>query len=132
MTKKAKRARKRPARAKRRSSIGLKRAYDPPGADDGLRILVDRLWPRGLKKTKLKADAWPKHLAPSTELRRWYQHDPERYAEFRRRYLAELKDNGESLDELRALLRGHKVTLLTATRELELSHARVLREVLGG
>jgi uncharacterized protein YeaO (DUF488 family) len=136
MSKKAKRARaptrkaKRPAKAKTEASIEIKRAYDAPSENDGLRILVDRVWPRGMKKTKLKIDLWPKHLAPSTELRKWYQHDPERFNEFRRRYLAELKENGESLAELRAALRGHKVTLLTATRELDLSQARVLREVL--
>lgn len=117
-------------RKKTAALIQIKRAYDEPSADDGLRILVDRVWPRGLAKIKLKLDAWPKHLAPSTELRRWYQHDPERFAEFRRRYLAELKDKGESLSELRAALRGQTVTLLTATRDLDLSHAKVLREAM--
>ncbi len=125
--------RPRPSRKKTSSaSIRIKRAYDEPSADDGMRILVDRLWPRGLAKTKLKIDAWPKHLAPSTALRRWYQHDPERFAEFRRRYLAELKANTEDLAELRASLRGRRVTLITATRELELSHAEVLRDLLSG
>ncbi len=125
--------RPRPSRKKTSSaSIRIKRAYDEPSADDGMRILVDRLWLRGLVKTKLKIDAWPKHLAPSTALRRWYQHDPERFAEFRRRYLAELKANTEDLAELRASLRGRRVTLITATRELELSHAEVLRDLLSG
>jgi uncharacterized protein YeaO (DUF488 family) len=113
------------------ASIRIKRAYDPPAADDGLRILVDRLWPRGLAKSKLKLDAWPKHLSPSNDLRKWYQHDPEKFAEFRKRYLAELKAEGEGLDALRASLKGQTVTLLTATKELDLSHATVLRDLLG-
>jgi uncharacterized protein YeaO (DUF488 family) len=113
------------------SLIRIKRAYDPPSADDGLRILIDRLWPRGLTKSKLKLDAWPKQLSPSNELRKWYQHDPEKFAEFRKRYLAELKAQGEGLDELRAAVKGQTVTLLTATKELDLSHAMVLRDLLG-
>jgi uncharacterized protein YeaO (DUF488 family) len=113
------------------ASIRIKRAYEPPAADDGLRILIDRLWPRGLAKSQLRLDAWPKHLSPSNGLRKWYQHDPEKFAEFRRRYLAELKAQGEGLDELRAAVKGRTVTLLTATKELDLSHATVLRELLG-
>ena len=127
-------SKKRAAKTKSRkasASIRIKRAYDPPGADDGLRILVDRLWPRGLAKSKLKLDAWPKHLSPSNGLRKWYQHDPEKFAEFRKRYLAELKAEGEGLDELRASVKGQTVTLLTATKELDLSHATVLRDLLG-
>jgi uncharacterized protein YeaO (DUF488 family) len=115
-----------------RTLIELKRAYDETSPGDGLRILVDRLWPRGLSKTKLKVDAWPKHLSPSTELRRWYHGDGGTFAEFRRRYLAELKAQGESLDELRALLRGRKVTLITGAREPATSHAKVLRDALMG
>src|SRR6185436_14372712 len=106
------------------------RAYDAPSSDDGLRILIDRLWPRGLAKSKLKLDAWPKHLSPSNALRKWYQHDPEKFAEFRKRYVVELKAQGEGLDELRAAVKGRTVTLLTATKELDLSHATVLRELL--
>jgi uncharacterized protein YeaO (DUF488 family) len=113
------------------ASIRIKRVYDAPGTDDGLRILIDRLWPRGLAKSKLKLDAWPKHLSPSNELRKWYQHDPEKFAEFRKRYVAELKAQGEGLDELRAAVKGQTVTLLTATREIDLSHATVLRDLLG-
>ncbi|TMJ02909.1 MAG: DUF488 family protein [Alphaproteobacteria bacterium] len=114
-----------------RTTIRLKRAYDAPGNDDGLRILIDRLWPRGIAKSKLKLDAWVKHLSPSHELRKWYRHDPEKFAEFRRRYVAELKAQGGGLDELRAAVRGQTVTLLTATKELDLSHAIVLRDLLG-
>ena len=120
--------RKRQATA--RTAIEIKRAYDGPSSDDGLRILVDRLWPRGLSKTELKIDCWPKHITPSTELRRWYHGGGGSFPEFRRRYLQELKAQGEGLDELRALVRGRKVTLVTASRELESSHAKVLQDVL--
>ncbi len=119
------------AARKTSGSIRIKRAYDPPGTDDGLRILVDRLWPRGLAKSKLKLDSWPKHLSPSNALRKWYRHDPEKFAEFRKRYVAELKAQGEGLDELRSAVKGQTVTLLTATKELDLSHATVLRDLLG-
>jgi uncharacterized protein YeaO (DUF488 family) len=118
-------------KARRASTlIRIKRAYDPPGAEDGLRILIDRLWPRGLAKSKLKLDAWPKHLSPSSDLRKWYRHDPEKFAEFRKRYVAELKAEGKGLDELRAAVKDQTVTLLTATKELDLSHATVLRDLL--
>lgn len=118
---------------RRRSwTIGIKRAYDEPARDDGLRILIDRLWPRGVSKVALKLDAWPRALSPSTALRKWYGHDPELFAEFRRRYRDELAGQKEELAALRAMIKGRKATLLTATRELELSHAVVLRELLEG
>lgn len=113
-----------------RTLIRIKRAYDAPASDDGLRVLIDRLWPRGIAKSKLKLDAWVKHLSPSNELRKWYRHDPEKFPEFRKRYLAELKAQGEGLAELRAAVKGRTVTLLTATKELDLSHATVLRDLL--
>lgn len=119
---------RKPARTK--SSIQVKRTYDDWSADDGLRILIDRLWPRGLSKSTLKLDNWVRHLSPSNELRKWYQHDPAKFAEFRKRYLAELEEQGEGIAELRAAVNGRKVTLLTATKELDLSHATVLRELL--
>ena len=114
------------------ADIRIKRAYDAPEAGDGLRILIDRLWPRGMPKAKLKLDAWAKHLSPSNALRKWYQHDPEKFAEFRKRYEAELKAEGEGLADLRAAVKGRTVTLLTATKERELSHATVLRDLLLG
>jgi uncharacterized protein YeaO (DUF488 family) len=121
----------RPPRGRRQSSsIGIKRVYDDPARDEGLRILIDRLWPRGLSKAELKLDAWPRALSPSNELRKWYGHDPKLFAEFRRRYRKELAGQKEELATLRATIKGRKATLLTATRELELSHAVVLREVL--
>jgi len=122
---------KKPAKRRRaKTDIRVKRAYDPPGSDDGLRILIDRLWPRGLTKSALKLDAWVKHLSPSNALRKWYGHDPEKFAEFRRRYVDELKSQGEALGELRETVRGRTITLLTATKEIDLSHATVLRELL--
>ena len=114
------------------TDIRIKRAYDPPETGDGLGILIDRLWPRGMPKAKLKLDSWAKHLSPSNALRKWYQHDPEKFAEFRQRYAAELKAQGEGLAELRAAVKGRAVTLLTATKERELSHATVLRDLLLG
>jgi uncharacterized protein YeaO (DUF488 family) len=130
MAKKAARKKKSAKRARAKTDIRVKRAYEPPSSDDGLRILIDRLWPRGLTKNALKLDAWVKHLSPSNELRKWYQHDPEKFAEFRRRYVAELKSESGALDELREMVRGRRITLLTATKELDLSHATVLRELL--
>jgi uncharacterized protein YeaO (DUF488 family) len=130
MAKKATKKAKKAAPKRAAAAIRIKRAYDPPEPDDGLRILIDRLWPRGMPKAKLKLDSWVKHLSPSNALRKWYQHDPEKFAEFRKRYVAELKAEGEGLAELRAAVKGRTVTLLTATKELELSHATVLRELL--
>jgi uncharacterized protein YeaO (DUF488 family) len=112
------------------SQIAVKRVYDPPDSSDGLRILIDRLWPRGLSKAELKLDAWPKELSPSNELRKWYGHDPKLYAEFGRRYRSELAAHKDDLAALRAMIKGRPATLLTATRELDLSHASVLRELL--
>lgn len=113
-------------------AIAIKRAYDVLGPHDGLRILVDRLWPRGVSKSTLKLDAWPRDLTPSTELRKWYGHDPERFAEFRKRYNAELAEHKGELAALRATLKGKIATLLTATRDLDISHAVVLRDKLQG
>jgi uncharacterized protein YeaO (DUF488 family) len=119
------------ARPRRQStSIKIKRVYEPAAKDDGVRILIDRLWPRGLSKETLAHDAWPRDIAPSNELRKWYGHDPKRAVEFRRRYLAELEAHRDELTALRAKLKGRTATLLTATREIELSHATVLRELL--
>ena len=121
----------RPSRPKRRAaSIAIKRAYDKPSAKDGVRILIDRLWPRGLSKTKLKIDAWPRELTPSTDLRKWYGHEPARFAEFRRRYRAELAEHAKELDAVRTMVKGRSATLITATREVDLSHAAVMRGIL--
>ena len=129
MSKKPTHARRK-GRKPRSASIANKRAYDAPSAQDGLRILIDRLWPRGVAKAKLKLDAWPRDLAPSTALRKWYRHEPARFAEFRRRYTGELAKHKDQLAALRAMVKGHTATLITATREIDLSHAAVLRQLL--
>ena len=125
-------AKSKPAARRRKLSprIAIKRVYDPPEAGDGVRILIDRLWPRGLSKASLKYDAWPRVLSPSNELRKWYGHAPEKFAEFRRRYRQELAEHSAELAALAAMIKGRTATLITATRELELSHATVLRELL--
>ncbi|HEX4040807.1 MAG TPA: DUF488 family protein [Xanthobacteraceae bacterium] len=110
--------------------VVIKRAYQKPGPADGIRILVDRLWPRGVLKTKLAVDLWPRDLAPTTELRKWYGHEPQRFAEFRGRYRRELAEHAERLAALRELIAGRTATLVTATREIDRSHATVLREML--
>jgi len=112
--------------------IRIRRVYEEPSPADGTRVLVDRLWPRGLRKDAAALDDWAKDVAPSTELRTWYGHDPARFDEFRRRYLDELSHSGQraALGRLRALASGGPVTLLTATRDLEHSQAAVLAQVL--
>jgi uncharacterized protein YeaO (DUF488 family) len=113
-----------------RSNVRLKRAYLPPSPEDGIRVLVDRIWPRGLAKSQAAIDRWLKDLAPSTELRRWFGHDPSRWDEFRRRYEAELAHHAELLDELRALSRQQPVTLVFAARDELHNQAVVLRDIL--
>lgn len=110
--------------------ILVKRIYEPPARGDGLRILVDRIWPRGISKEKAALDFWAKDVAPSTGLRKWFHHDPERWAEFRMRYLTELKENREELDELRAKIAGQRTTLLYASANIIQNHAHVLKDVL--
>jgi uncharacterized protein YeaO (DUF488 family) len=110
--------------------IRIKRAYEEPSRSDGLRVLVDRLWPRGLKKEDAAIDQWRKELAPSDGLRRWFGHDPERWQEFRRRYLAELEDHEDELVELAGEARNARVTLVFGARDAERNNAVVLRERL--
>lgn len=116
----------------RRHEIRLGRVYDPPSVEDGSRILVDRVWPRGLSKERAHLDEWCKFVAPSTELRKWYGHDPERFTEFTRRYRDELVDaeRAEALQHLRELSERTTVTLLTATTRIEISQAAVLSVLL--
>ena len=99
------------------ATIRLKRAYEEPSEDDGTRILVERLWPRGLSKERAAIDLWPKEVAPSTELRKWYGHDPDKWEEFRRRYRAELDTKGEVLDDLERRLREGPVTFVYAAKD---------------
>ena len=107
----------------------IKRIYELPQPSDGTRVLVDRLWPRGIKKTDAHLDCWMKEVAPSTELRRWFGHLPARFDEFRRRYEEELRGNPK-IGELRKLGGRKRVTLLYAAHDPEVNHALVLRSVL--
>lgn len=109
----------------------IKRVYEPASAVDGTRVLVDRLWPRGLKKDDAHLSSWLKDIAPSPPLRLWFAHQPERFTEFRRRYTAELRKN-PVLPGLRKLGRGQQVTLLYGARDPEINHATVLLSILRG
>jgi uncharacterized protein YeaO (DUF488 family) len=109
----------------------IKRAYEPAVRSDGMRILVDRLWPRGVRKTTLRLDRWMKEVAPTPQLRQWFGHKPARFAEFGRCYRAELASN-PAVAELRKLGRGKTVTLIYAARDPAVNHALVLQSVLQG
>jgi len=111
-------------------TIKLKRAYEAPSSDDGVRILVERLWPRGRTKSDAAVDHWMKEIAPTPDLRTWFKHRPDRWAEFRSRYEAELAANGASVEELRSLCAGRMVTFIFAAKDLERNSAWVLREFL--
>ena len=114
------------------SDIRVRRVYEAPSPQDGARVLVDRIWPRGLRKDAARLDEWAKDVAPSTELRKWYGHDPAKFDEFRRRYTEELSGSAQrkELGKLRALAAAGPVTLLTATRDVEISQAAVLAQIL--
>lgn len=112
--------------------IRLKRAYEAPGRQDGTRVLVDRLWPRGVKKVDAEIDHWLRDLAPSTELRKWYGHDPKRWPEFRRRYFLELKANPKPVRQLRELAGEGRVTLVFSSREERYNNAVALKAFLEG
>lgn len=116
----------------KKPEVRMRRIYDEPTSMDGTRVLVDRVWPRGLSKDEARIDEWCKQVAPSTKLRKWYAHDPERFAEFTRRYVAELEDpeRAEGLATLRRLARDRTLTLLTATKDIEISQAAVLADVI--
>jgi uncharacterized protein YeaO (DUF488 family) len=114
------------------ADVRVRRVYDEPSPEDGARVLVDRVWPRGLRKDAARLDEWAKDVAPSTDLRTWYQHDPAKFTEFRRRYAAELAEPGprDALTRLRSEAASGRLTLLTATKELDLSQAAVLADLL--
>lgn len=116
------------------SAIRVKRIYEDPSADDGARILVDRLWPRGVSKERADLTEWLKDVAPSTDLRKWYGHDPAKFDEFSRRYRDELDDDehAEAFATLRDFARKGTLTLLTASKDVEISEAVVLEHVLTG
>jgi len=111
-------------------SVRLKRAYEPAASSDGYRVLVDRLWPRGVRREEARLDEWAKELAPSAALRRWFAHDPARFGEFRRRYTAELAAQEEKLGELRRRARNGTLTLVYGARDQEHNDAVVLAEIL--
>ena len=113
-------------------NVKLKRAYDLPSRSDGKRVLIDRLWPRGVKKTEAKIDEWMKDIAPSTKLRKWFGHEPARWPEFRRRYEAEVRDHPEQLERLRMLAREGPLTLVFSAHDEDHNDAVVLRELILG
>ena len=112
--------------------VKLKRAYEPSSPDDGTRVLVDRLWPRGVRKDDAAVDLWLKELAPSTELRKWFGHDPVRWQEFRERYAAEVRQHPELVDQLRDLARKGPVTLVYSAHDEAHNDAVVLRSLVLG
>lgn len=117
------------ARVSAKNRIRVARVYDEVGPDEGQRVLVDRVWPRGVRKDDPRVGIWCKDIAPSKDLREWYQHDSDRFDEFASRYKSELRDSS-ALDELRKLAKRGPVTLVTATRELDISQAAVLAQLL--
>ena len=112
------------------SMVRTKRVYEPPDANDGFRVLIDRLWPRGLSHDKARVDLWLKEIAPSAELRKWFGHEPERWSEFKRRYFEELDRNTELVAELRSQLGKRAATLLYAAKDPDYNNAVCLAEYL--
>lgn len=110
--------------------LKIKRVYDAPSSDDGVRILVDRLWPRGLKKEDAQLDFWDKDIAPSNELREWFGHKPERFDEFSKKYMQELKAHEDRLKEIKDMLKTKNVTLVYAAKDTNDNHAVVLKKVI--
>ena len=111
-------------------SISIKRVYDDKSKSDGYRVFIDRLWPRGVKKEDAHFDEWLKDLAPSTELRKWFDHDAERFDEFKKRYKKELDEHKEELNKLRNKAKSEKIILLFAAKDTEMNNAVVVKEVL--
>jgi uncharacterized protein YeaO (DUF488 family) len=111
-------------------AVAVKRVYDPPSANDGLRVLIDRLWPRGLSKSAARIDIWARELSPSNELRKWYGHEAVKWPEFKRRYRAELNAQADALKALASEGRRRKVTLLFGSKEPRLNNAYALKEFL--
>ena len=113
-------------------SVKSKRVYDAAEAGDGYRVLIDRMWPRGVSRQRAQLDEWARELAPSSELRKWFNHEPERFDEFRSRYREELRERRPQVEELRGRARDGPVTLLYAARDREHNDAVVLEELLSG
>ena len=116
----------------RADNVKLKRAYEPPAQDDGTRVLIDRLWPRGVKKVDAALDHWAKDFAPSTALSKWFGHDPARWPKFRLRYAEEVRQHGEQLRQLRALARTNPITLVYSAHDEVHNGAVALRDFLLG
>ena len=112
--------------------IKVKRIYEPSSPGDGKRILIDRLWPRGMKKEEAHIDEWLKEISPSNELRKWYSHDPVKWPEFKRRYRAEISEETELLKRIKNEGKKGTVTLLFSSKELELNNAVALKEIVEG
>ncbi len=110
--------------------VEIKRVYEPPTPGDGKRVLVDRLWPRGLSKASARIDYWAKEVSPSSELRKWYKHDPDKWGEFKRRYFAELSSVPDAVEALLDSALSGKITLLYSSKERQLNNAVALREYL--
>lgn len=123
---------KRPPSKIKAADVRLKRAYQPPAAEDGTRVLIDRLWPRGVAKADAALDLWLKEIAPSTELRQWFGHDSAGWAEFRERYAQELREHPELVEQLRTLARKGPVTLVYAAHDEQHNDAVVLRAIVLG
>lgn len=113
-----------------KTGFHTKRIYDPPAPDDGCRVLVDRIWPRGTAKKDARIDAWMKEIAPSTALRKWFGHDPGKWDAFRKRYAAELEDKGDLVKKLRDLASGGRVCLLFAAKDEDHNNAVALKAYL--
>ncbi len=111
--------------------IKIKRVYDRPSPNDGKRLLIDRLWPRGLRKEGARIDKWMKEIAPSNELRKWFNHDPDKWAEFKRRFFTELEERQEMVNEIVNLARKGTVTLLFGSKEERFNNAVALKEYIG-
>lgn len=111
-------------------AIKIKRIYEDPSDDDSYRILVDRVWPRGVSKEDAKLDDWKKEIAPSDELRKWFDHDPDKFDEFEKKYIKELEDKAEDIDAIRKQANKHMVTLLYGAKDTEYNQAVVLQKVL--
>ena len=111
-------------------SVHIKRVYEPPAKEDGFRVLIDHLWPRGMKKEAVAVDEWLKAVAPSTALRKWFSHDPEKWEEFKRRYFLELDENREAVEELAKKSKSETVTLVFSSKEERFNNAVALKEYL--
>lgn len=110
--------------------INIKRVYEPASKEDGVRILVERLWPRGVKKEELQMDFWLKEVAPSTELRKWFSHDPAKWKQFQTKYFAELNENTDALEQIELALRNGIITLLYSSKDTEHNNAVCLKKYL--